>query len=187
MGGIGGMRYIPHKERSINERRIINPASRSRGRYQQQSVRDLRGVRKLGEKFRRMHGSKRRQPFSVCYRKRQHILKCPIDMQIPTGQKHSRSRTTHNYIISRLPAERKEKIMELLKKVGFEKFINRVYGSLRGYYADGDAEESGQEWTEEGFNKAEIIRMLEHVHDEKFLNQIRALLKLQIEKKGDAA
>lgn len=77
--------------------------------------------------------------------------------------------------------------MESLKKVGFEKFINRVYVSLRDYYADEDAEESGQKWTEEGFNKAEIIRMLEHIHDEKFLNQIRALLKLHIEKKGDAA
>lgn len=37
------------------------------------------------------------------------------------------------------------------------------------------------------FYKEKIILMLESINDEKFLNQIRTLLKLHIEKKGDAA
>lgn len=76
--------------------------------------------------------------------------------------------------------------MELLKKVGFEKFMNRVYVSLRDYYAEEGVKESRQGWAEESFNKMEIIRMLEHIHDERFLNQIRTLLKLHMEKKGGA-
>lgn len=37
------------------------------------------------------------------------------------------------------------------------------------------------------FYKEKIILMLESINDEKFLNQIRTLLKLHIEKKGEAA
>lgn len=37
------------------------------------------------------------------------------------------------------------------------------------------------------FYKKKIILMLESINDEKFLNQIRTLLKLHIEKKGEAA
>lgn len=66
--------------------------------------------------------------------------------------------TTHNYIVAYFPAERKEEIMESMKKE-----------------------------VEESFNKVESIRMLEHIQDERFLNQIRTLLKLHIEKKGGAA
>lgn len=69
--------------------------------------------------------------------------------------------------------------MESLKKVGFERFINRIYVFLQDYYMDEEMEES--------FNKAEIIRMLKHVRDERFLNQIRTLLKLHVEKKGGSA
>lgn len=35
--------------------------------------------------------------------------------------------------------------------------------------------------------KEKILLMLENINDEKFLNQIRTLLKLHIEKKGEAA
>ena len=77
--------------------------------------------------------------------------------------------------------------MEFLKKVSFEKFIDRAYVSLRDYYVDEDATGSGQSLVEESFNKVEIIRMLENIHDERFLNQIRTLLKLHIQKKGVAA
>ncbi len=37
------------------------------------------------------------------------------------------------------------------------------------------------------FYKEKIIDMLESINDEKFLNQIRIILKLHIEKKGEAA
>lgn len=37
------------------------------------------------------------------------------------------------------------------------------------------------------YYKEKIIFMLEIINDEKFLNQIRILLKLHIEKKGEAA
>lgn len=47
--------------------------------------------------------------------------------------------------------------------------------------------ESMKKEVEESFNKVESIRMLEHIQDERFLNQIRTLLKLHIEKKGGAA
>ena len=87
-------------------------------------------------------------------------------------------------MITRLSGERKDGIMEFLKKVSFEKFIDRAYVSLRDYYADEDATGSGQSLVEESFNKVEIIRMLENIHDERFLNQIRTLLKLHIQKKS---
>lgn len=35
--------------------------------------------------------------------------------------------------------------------------------------------------------KEKILEMLENVNDEKFLNQIRIILKRHIEKKGEAA
>lgn len=37
------------------------------------------------------------------------------------------------------------------------------------------------------FYKEKIILMLESINDEKFLNQIRILLKLHIQKKGESA
>jgi hypothetical protein len=114
-------------------------------------------------------------------------LKRPIGTLIPTGQVQPEKLHQTQIHSSILSGGKERGIMGSLKKVSSEKFINRVYWSLRDYYADEEAEAGGQCLAIESFSKMEIIRMLEHIHDERFLNQIRTLLKLHIQKKGENA